>query len=293
MKKLGNILLLHILLFVSSTYAQITYREAKGNDIDNILLLYKTMPENDKKNLFLFPTIEMQKNAILKSIGKKRLVVAVDDDKNKVIGFSKNYIIDNTKELDETLQDELNIVKNNATFQQCLGYKTYIVNKEQNCFKQFQPIEQSTDSLIVLNSCLKQKKSSIFIYTGGYYTHPEYRGLGINTQLCLYQLETIFTTLEKIIPQKKITHIALLYGQVLANTKHVGMIREFATCLQQQSIQEQEFTLHHYLFKATKPEIKEINGEHKVVFLPENEGRGSIVIAKIPNKKEGIDDLLS
>ena len=291
MKKLVNISLLHILLFVSSTYAQITYREAKSNDIDSILLLYKTMPENDKKNLFLFPTIEMQKNAILKSIEKKRLVVAVDNDKNKVIGFSKNYIVDEVKELDEILQDEFTIVKNETTLQPCLAYKTYSLSKEQHCFKQFpEPTTQDNIILDTLCSCLKQKSSSIFIYTGGYYTHPEYRALGINTQLCLYQLKIIFTTLEKIIPKKTITHIALLYGQVLANTKHVGMIREFAYCLQSTLVSD--FTLHHYLFKATKPEFKEIHGELKVVFLSENEGRGSIVIAKIPNKKGGLDDLL-
>lgn len=279
--------MLNILLFVSSTCAQITYREAKNDDLFGILLLYKTMPEESKKNLFLFPTIEMQKNAVLKSIEKKRIVVALDG--SNVIGFAKNFFVFE-KELEEILCDELAIVKNETMLAPCLCYKTYAVNKTQNCFKLFQPTEQSTDNFKILNTCLKQKNSSIFIYTGAYYTHPEYRGKGINTQLCLFQLETIFTTIQKRMQKEKITHIALLYGQVLANTKHVGMVREFATCLQSTLISN--FTLHHYLFKATKPEIKEINGEHKVVFLPENEGRGSIVIAKILNKKEVDNDLL-
>lgn len=279
-------LLLNILLFVSSACAEIIYREAKSNDISGILSLYENMPQESKKNLFLFPTLELQKKAILKNIEKKRLVIALDG--LNIIGFAKNFFAFE-EELEEILHDELAIIKNETTLEQCLAYKTYEITKKQNSFELFQPTEQSTDNLVVLNSCLKQKKSSIFIYTGGYYTHPNYRGKGINTQLCLYQLESIFKTIKEKMKKEKITYIALLYGQVLANTKHVGMVREFATCLQSTLISN--FTLHHYLFKATKPELQEINGELKIVFLSENEGRGNIVITKMVEKERSLDVL--
>jgi len=255
-----------------ATKAGIGFRRACLEDIDKILQLYTQFTEDDKDKLLVFPP-HLQKDIIIKNIQKGRLFVALDNESGNITSFLKLHIVDKN-EIGTILNEEL-----------CLGQNSPIVKEHSyhfametvNDFKsQLAHVETPNATLSQTEKELirgNKAKSCLFLYHGSAYTGGAYRGRGISTQLLQYA----FDSFKKSFAHKKF--LALLYGQVDANTNNVAMIRVFAKCLAESAPSRagNGITLQHLISRAFKPEVDE-NGNLEIIHDQKHAGIGNMVI---------------
>lgn len=141
----------------------IQYEYATHTDLPQILNLYDIAHknENDKKKIVVLPQ-EIREASLANAIQKKRLFVARSG--NTIVGFKKAYAIDNPKELDEILERELRFTENKIVFAAPITEE--ISHRPTYHQTTYHHIPHAT-----------------YIYNGSDFTHPAYRGRGINSNL--------------------------------------------------------------------------------------------------------------
>jgi len=261
--------------------ADIKYRLANLNDVDQILILQEQFNEDDKSKLLVFPQT-MQRNIITKNIQKKHFFIAVDSETEKIISFLKLYIIE-PDEVIETLDGELCLGLHHELIKDC--YYNFTVENLNNFrlpLTKIDPTQIITSDLISpreINLIRENKlNSTLYMYHGSAYTHPVYRGKGISTTLLQYAFDTI----QENFPNQNF--LVLLYGQVKANANNVAMIRTFAGSISDVFSQESgnNFKLQHLCSKAYKPEFNQ-NNELQIICDERHAGLGNMILYKVKN----------
>ncbi len=278
-----------LLCCVPCVFAGIKYRQASEVDVNGIVSLYEHFSEDDKNKLLVFPP-DMQKEEILKNVRKGRFFVACDKASKQIISFLKLYVVD-PRDVGVILTEEL-----------CFGLGSPLI--DDACY--YFPAERVRDFSVPLKRmdmacvetndllspieknliCNNQLDSCLYLYHGSAYTHPDYRGHGIYSNLLKYA----FYKYHECFFGKK--HIALLYGQVNDNVGNVAIVRVFAECLAEvfaQFFPDMPFfaayplpflkniTLQHLSCRAYKPEVN-ARGEIEIIKDEKHAGRGNMIV---------------
>lgn len=260
----------------------IDYRLAKLSDVDVLFEMQDTFTQDDRQRLLVFP--KQVRGVILeKSITKKRIYVAVDQQSDKIVGFVKLFLIDDQDELAEILNDELRLGKG-APVVDCayhidasnvLDFGSKLVVQDSVLLHDEYPVV-----------CSGGNYSCVYLYYGGAYTIPTYREQGINTKLTMFAFEQLKSDCTRILDLNRVTYLALGYGQVEANTNQKGIIRLFADFVNNLHNTDfaSEICVHHVAYRAYKPVLVFDKDKNDLVVLPdveENKGQGNLAVIKL------------
>jgi hypothetical protein len=201
-------LLLSVLLSFSCINAiameTITYQQATENHITSIVNLINNHAANENDKIVILPKALREQN-ITDNIADKKLYCAVATNTQEVIAFKKFFIINNQEDYKKILI-------------YCTGEKS-IFNKATS----FDPRNKKDD--LYFNIDIPWSfENSIVIYNGSDYTRPDYRGKKINSFLMEHAFNSIIENVQKIILNKKINYVVLLYGLTHFNAGEDGGI---------------------------------------------------------------------
>lgn len=263
-----NFVKVSLFVFCLSTIvnAQITYRYATIEDTDQLLDLYKLIEKNeeDRQKLLIAP-IEMRKSILEKNLKAGRIFVAEED--KQIVSFMKMFIIsDKEQELLDITKKELNLQGDpviNGSYMvrsDVINDFNYKLELDNNGMLNKSYRNFLTDGLV----------SCTYIYYGGAYTLPKYRKRYINTKVTQYAFKILKEDIES-------GGVVLLYGQVEANSKQVGIIKAFAQFLYAGETVE----FFHYACIAYKPELSFVDNNLKINFPEENKGYGNMIFGTL------------
>lgn len=211
---------------------------AQEKDLPGILALYEkaTTNENDNEKIVILP-VQIREEATRAAIANKRLFVAKIN--NTVVAFKKNYVVSDHNELQEILTQEFRFIENKSIVQRN-------VHVDKNIF--------STDAFV--DKTYHFTPEFTYIYTGADFTHPDYRGKGINTQL---SLKSLISIMENIKPNA----VSLIFGLTEPNAefvpekKHIdrvpGIAKVFAQALARADKNVDLVSFTHYKTRAYMP----------------------------------------
>ena len=175
----------------------IEFRQATHSDIQGIVDLINTEAYKDSDKIVVVPKI-FRTIYIQSAINKGRIFVASNNE--QIIGYKKLFCITDAEELDDILINELRCKNSNPVV--CKSVSIPDLTSQNS---------SSEDIIQIFSS------PATYIYNGADFTHPNYRGQGINTQLTKYALNFVVkSTIEQIKDQKS-SELALIYGLTQAN----------------------------------------------------------------------------
>jgi GNAT superfamily N-acetyltransferase len=175
---------------------------------------------------------------------KKQKIFMVRDKNNNVIAFKKLYPVTDKQECKELCEDEI----------RCMGEKSLLTHAGI-----FDTKAQYTADDMPASYDLHD----IYIYNGGDYVHPAYRGKGINQRLTGFALKCIKQNVCELIKNNNPNNLALLYGIVESNAGRIpgtpedrtpSIVKSFLPFAQSvDSADEKKQDVQHYRYKAFMP----------------------------------------
>lgn len=257
-------------------------RRATKEDLGALLHLIETQAKHDANKIVILPK-KFRLPTLQKAIEEGHIFVT-ENSAGKIIGFKKLFLISQDKEAD-ILEHEIRckgpgILQTDAGFIDENGTTSYV---EESPTEEFAP-----DSI-----------PHIYIYNGGDFTSPEYRGRKINKYLTDKALSLIKDDVKKTLSCDPLALIAMFYGLTRANAgeepesfdRTPSIAKSFMTfvhSLQEEidSSQPKPTTLEHYRYRAFMPTFDENAQEIKP--LPDTEslpGYGCILSCLLKNEK--------
>ncbi len=210
MKKLISLLLCLFLLNSINTIAMqeiITYQEATKDHTTSIVNLINDHAAKDNDKIVILPK-KFRQFAIEENILHKKLYCATTQN-NEVIAFKKLYIIDDQKEFENIIYNEI----------RCSGDKSEFVKSVA-----FTPNNTPEKLLFDINIPFSLE-NGVIIYNGNDYTKESHRGQRINSLLMNYALDSKVNDVKQIIiDHKKLNYIVLMYGLTQFNAGQNGGI---------------------------------------------------------------------
>jgi GNAT superfamily N-acetyltransferase len=249
---------------------EIEYRKAHSYDAHSIIDLINKHGVNDNDKIVILPELFRLK-AIESAIEKGRIFVACNAQNNTIVGYKKLFLLSDTSECVDTLFQEI----------RCAGQESEPIDTayftSTDNYSTRQRMYASSDTYAM---------SDTYIYNGADFTHPDFRGKGINTHLTDTALTlTKEATLEHIRTHQA-KHLIMLYGLTRANdydndnngkSRTPSIVRSFASFIHT-SIQHTEnstptldTSIRHNRYKAFMPtfnpdatECKPLSDEYSV-----------------------------
>lgn len=259
--------------FISSKGNNIVLRVATQDDCKEICDLFDEFTLDDRQKLVVFPQ-QVRFNILRQKIKQKRFFVATCQ--SKIIAFIKMFMLDGS-ELQDVFQNELCLLGGKL-----LKEKQSIINVNNLYGKM---LEQELSAFPKFPT-----ETQCFVYYGGAYTVPCFRGQRINTALQRYAL----TCVSKSFPKKNIDQLCLVYGQVEKNKNQTGMLR-IAADFVGKTLNKEIVSFKIKQCFACKPDfIMTEMGDMKPVFSEDGKGQGTIAVfpfSKIQLVVDKMDDL--
>lgn len=216
----------------------ITYARAQEKDVAGIVDLINKEAIHDDKKIVILPE-KFRAGATEGAVKQKRMFVA--HHKDLPVAYKKAFILDDAKEKTDTLENEI----------RCRSGKRTLAGYYDGDTAIFTPTPKAEKS--------EYPDSNVYIYNGADFTHPTYRGHGINKGIT----DTAFTHLAaatKIAIKKAPTHarLALIYGLTNANAGEKGGIDRTPHILKSfipfiKALGLDHTTIHHERFRAFMP----------------------------------------
>lgn len=197
MKNINSRILIIVIACYSSAITGIEYKQATKDDVKGIVELINTHAYHDSDKIVIVPE-KFRAGYVHSAIDAGRLFVATHDQ--QIIGYKKLFCITDANELDDILSNEL----------RCKGVQPVVCSNVAVNDLSCQHV--SSDNIVDLVSA-----QATYIYNGADFTHPNYRGMGVNSQLTQYALNVISQTLIGHIKDHKSTHLAMAYGLTQSN----------------------------------------------------------------------------
>lgn len=248
---------------------EIEYRKADKNDAQGIVNLINEHGVNDNDKIVILPQLFRLK-AMEGAIEKGRIFVACDKHDNAIIGYKKLFLLSNTPECVETLFQEI----------RCMGQDSEHIDTAY-----FTNTDQYATRCTTDTGDVTYNMSDTYIYNGADFTHPDFRGKGINTQLTETALALTKETVLECIRTNHAKQLIMFYGLTHSNdydnnngkSRTPSIVRSFASYIQAHIHHtEHESTLdnrsiRHDRYKAFMPtfdpqatECKPLSDEYSV-----------------------------
>lgn len=228
-------------LVASVMHPMYEYRKAEEADLHKVLALINQQAVYDSDKIVILPR-DFREKSILGAIDKKRLFVACDND--RIVGYKKLFLLNDEKEKQEILSDEL----------RCLGKKAVCsysgIIDDKNVFiqtKNFSPLIDAYTS---------------YIYDGADFTLSSYRCKGINSTLTTKALEYNLDMIQKHIDDHASKCISLVYGITQDNAGEIvgvypdrtpSILKSFKKFISVLEKRNDPISLEHYRYEARKP----------------------------------------
>ncbi len=176
-----------------ATAAKPTYRQAINADVSSLVELINTQACKDADKIVVVPK-KFRSAYVEGGIKDKRVFVA--DQGGTIIGYKKLFCIDDTKERDDILHNELRL-------------KTAAAS----CATMSLPQRQVTRIQIPQ----QLPATTTYLYTGADFTHPAYRNHDVNRALTTCALTTAKAAVINHMKTQHSSHLALVYGLTEGN----------------------------------------------------------------------------
>jgi hypothetical protein len=173
------------------------YKRATNEDVESIVDLMNTHAYKDSDKIVIVPE-QFRTGYVQSAVDAGRLFVATHDQ--KIIGYKKLFCVTDTHELNDILSNEL----------RCKGSAPVACGKS---------VVDDLSCRSISSDAITQLLSSpvTYIYNGADYSHPQYRGRGVNSQLTAYALNAVSQAVIEHINDHKSTHLAIAYGLTRSN----------------------------------------------------------------------------
>ena len=173
-----------------------TYRLAHLDDIPSLLTLINTQAVRDCDKIVILPE-RFRELALTDAITNKRIFV-VEDEAHTIIAYKKLFIVSDKDELCSMLKNEL----------RCDG----TISADAGL------LHVSTGLFIPdVNTVTHYPSSNTYLYDGADFTHPFFRGRGINKRLTETALNSVKEDVLTTINNQRSKELVLLYGLTKAN----------------------------------------------------------------------------
>jgi len=206
----SSLVLMNTLLLASEGLPNIVYRKAIEQDASKIFFLIEQRLPEDEKKTYIIPE-KFRLNDIKASIKDEHIFVAYNTKDDTILGYKKLFLI----------EDE---ITNNTVLEE-LGYcpSNYI---DTACF--INTDKYTARTLLESNHQVFNKKST-HIYLDKDFTHPDYRGKGINQQLAIVGFNCIKNKVIEHINKYQSEKLIFSYGLSGPNKSRTpGIARSFA-----------------------------------------------------------------
>ncbi len=215
--------------------------------------------------------------ALEKQIEKQQLFVARQD--SGIVGFTKLFVIENTEEQQDILQNE---IRSHAPSAQPVFSGSF---------------DSVSLKLTPNNESAQYGPNSTFIYKGADFTAPYHRGKGINKKLTIQALQIIKQQTTDQVNKKNSTDIVLVYGLVNKIAGKIpgdefdrtsSIIKQFVPFAHEiaaESGYSQNFPIEHHRYGAFKPSF-DPNAQECTPLPDEYSVKGVGCILRYPFLKE-------
>lgn len=182
--------------------SDISYRLATPTDIDSTLKLMNECAINDRNKIVIVPK-KFRRVYLEGAIKSEYLFAAYNKD--IVVAYKKAYIVPNDQK-DDLLRGEI----------RCRAGKRTRAGTYNGLTKEY--------TSLVHASSTDYPDTDIYIYTGADFTHPDYRGKGINTQLTHTAFDYLKGTTKKLLEASSDSckRLVLAYGLTAFNAGEKG-----------------------------------------------------------------------
>lgn len=256
-------------------------RHATKKDLPGVVALMNRNAYKDADKIVVVPK-KFRADYIGSAIAKKQLFVAANG--KEIVGYKKLFCLRDQKEINELLSNELRCVGLQAKLAACASLSLPDA--------QVGHLNEAT-----LTSILESPVT--YVYNGADYSHPAYRGKGINSQLTGYALNTVSQQVAHCSLQDGSRYLALAYGlthdnagdpQDLLAGRSGGIVKQFVPFAQKIAklthsyLPKQLFASRHH---AYKPSFDEDSQE--CIPLPDEHaipGYGCLVVAPMEKREE-------
>ena len=172
-------------------------RVSTEEDAQGILNLINTHAIKDNDKIVVLPESFRLEN-VRKGIAAKRYFVAYDTSAKKIVAYKKLFLLQEEQERKNVLEEELRLQGGKSTF---VDGACFLCN-EGPCLQ----------SLSIVPTSIPTPKQCVYIYTGGDFTHPDYRNRGVNSALTDYALNTVQSAVREQLLKNQVHQLALVYG---------------------------------------------------------------------------------
>lgn len=268
---------------------EIEYRKAHKYDAHGIVDLINDHGVNDNNKIVILPKL-FRLEAMESAIEQDRIFVACNKENNAIVGYKKLFLLSNTPECVETLFQEI----------RCVGLDHEHRKHIDTAY--FTSIDHYATRCVIDTSSIAYDMSDTYIYNGADFTHPDFRGNGINTHLTDKALELIKEATLEHIHTHTAKKLIMLYGLTQFNdydnnnngkSRTPGIMRSFVPFIKgiQETINEADApilnaSIRHDRYNAFMPtfdpdatECKPLSDEHSVP------GYGNVLSYSLTNNK--------
>lgn len=268
---------------------------ASEDDIPQLLDLMDRIEDDadDSKLLVIVPRA-MREEVLREAIAKKHIYVTKNIE-GYIISFLKLYLINTKIKHDKSLGEYVSELATILTKElRCCtgtpGNLTSLPSKKRHYHnvRSAAPLFEKCreDECFLTEYTFEPHDRQTFIYYGGAYTIPDFRGKGYGSDLLKHALNSMIAN--KILPDinyNASTELILAYGQAAANKERKLMLRQFTQIISVLHAMlnipsNSSYSLRHEIFNAYVPAFDEAGN-----LLPdsdERKGFGNLVIYKLP-----------
>lgn len=236
------------------------YSQAFLPDLEPLVLLVKnigTQDPDDLKKVVKLPE-QFIPLSLEQDINLNKLFIATLGQ--KIVGFKKLFILNNQKESDEILANEIRCIGDAATL---VDFSIILYN--YNFLRE--PVYKK-------NVEFKKEESDLTVYTGADYVIPELRKKNIAKGLYAHSLSTVFSSINFALYKR----LVLVYGlsqfndfneqsEGVSRTPYIVASVMLALSKLNLSINKE---IQHYRFKSIMPQF--IKNSQSLVLLPDEKG---------------------
>ncbi len=185
----------------------ITYRQAIPADLPGLLALQAAQHGDDALRVLFFPE-PYQSLFLTKALTQGRIFIAVDTATDAIVAQIKLFILDNQKEQTDVLSNELHCIGNDR---ELLTSGSFFIAK-------------AIPTLLECHEPFVIDTSTLFLYLGSEFTHPAYRGQGINGALEGFAFMHLTPQIQEKTKLMEYKQLALCYGLVDENITRTPLI---------------------------------------------------------------------
>ena len=193
-------LLVSMNIIAMDSSRQIEFRQATHDDVGDLLNLIEAEGIKDRDKIVILPKIFRQ-GAIEGTIAQQRMFIARDQQTGKLVGYKKLFVMEDQEEQVSTLANEI----------RCAGDGSIMTHAGSFDIDGYGYSATDTDERVTY------KAEDLYLYNGGDFTHPEYRGNGLNKRLTDAALALVKQGVCAAIKQQAVRNLVMVYGLTEAN----------------------------------------------------------------------------